>query len=184
MPASPESLKVDVLMGMDPPKSPVMLLMVIPPSMNQVSINFHLKPEGNGTVAATTGTSMEAEVSQDGKKLSIRDRAKIPGAPQPVHGLKHSHETSRAQPVAKLPRMVSGRVQGSSKPSTAPKAGPSTVKVNQKPQYIPDSELVLPPVATRFVEELTTFPDDFNSSATEPETSEDEVRAQGGLAKE
>jgi hypothetical protein len=80
--------------------------------------------------------------------------------------------------------MVSGRVQGSLKPSTAPKAGPSTVKVNQKPQYVPDSELVLPPVATRFVEELTTFPDDFNSSATEPETSEDEVRAQGGLAKE
>lgn len=39
MPASPESLKVDVLMGMDPPKSPVMLLMVIPPSMNQVVSN-------------------------------------------------------------------------------------------------------------------------------------------------
>jgi hypothetical protein len=102
---------------------------------------------------------------------------------QPVRGLKLSRETSGAQPLAKLPRIVSGRVQGSSKPWTAPKPGPSTVKTNQVPQHAPDSELVLPPMPRRFFEELTTFPDDFYSSATESETSEDEVRVQGGLAK-
>lgn len=87
---------------------------------------------------------MEGEVSQDGKHMSIRenirDRDDIPGADQPVRGLKRSRETSGAQPVAKLPRMASGRVQGSSKASTAPKAGPSTTKVKEVPQYVPHSE--------------------------------------------
>jgi hypothetical protein len=110
----------------------------------------------------------------------------IPVASPPDRGLKLSRETAKVVPAVKLPRTVSGHIQRSSNPSTAPQVGPSTVKATAIPQYVPNSQeekLVLPPMPTGFFEELTTFPNDFDSSLTEPKTSKDEVCTRGGLAK-
>lgn len=157
------------------------------------AINLRLNPNEFGAVAATTCTSTEAVVSlDDHRDPGPKDGPIIPAAPPPDRGLKRSPGSAWAQPNAKFSKTDSTRVQerpskpptAKADPSTAPKVGASTVKITGVPQYIPDSQeelLVLPPMPRSLFQELTTFPDDFDSSLTEPETSEDEVRARPGV---
>ena len=67
-------------------------------------------------------------------------------------------------------------------PSRAPQAVPATVKATGKLVYIPDSQelVVLPLMPRSLFDELTTFTNDSDSSATEPEL-EDEAQRGGGL---
>lgn len=39
MAPSPENIKLDLIMGMEPPKSPVIVVIVVPPSAKQVVSN-------------------------------------------------------------------------------------------------------------------------------------------------
>jgi hypothetical protein len=236
MAPSPAShFELNVLMGTAPSDSPMVALMVIPPSTSSVvsddvttvmmqsayqlqTINLR-NPEGFGAATTTSGRSMKA--IEDGQ---IQSEDPLLG-----HGMKRLRDTDGDQPEGglKLPRTESSRVPGIPKPSTAlqadaptapqaapptapqaapptapqagppkqpqtgpprqpqagpsrvPQAGPSTVKATGKPVYIPDSQelVVLPLMPRSLFDELTTFTDDPDSSATEPETSEDEQRA-------
>ena len=155
--------------------------------MMSQAINLRLNPDGFGAGASTTGTLTEAVASPDGPREPCpKDGTVIPAAPKPDRVLKRSPGTAWAQPPAKFPKKDSIRVQeGPSNPSTAPKAGPSTVKITGVPQYVPDSQeelLVLPPMPRSLFEELTMFSDISDSSVTKPETSEDEACARRGVA--
>ncbi|KAH8981984.1 hypothetical protein EDB86DRAFT_2834591 [Lactarius hatsudake] len=75
----------------------------------------------------------------------------------------------------KCPREVSkDTTKGPVKRARQASAGPSTIKLKGKPQYIPENEvlLVLPPMPKSLYNELTF--DGLDSSLTEPESSEDE----------
>ena len=237
MAPSPAShLELNVLMGTAPSDSPMIALMVIPPSTNGVvsddvitvmmqrtyqlqTINLRLNPEGTGAATATSGSSTKAiedgpVISEDprgikrlrdtdgdqpegGSKLPKTDSTRVPAIPNPSTARKADAPTTPQAGPSKAPQAGPSKVPqaGPSKvpqaglskapqagPSRAPQSVPSTVKVTGRPVYIPDSQelVVLPLMPRSLFDELTTFTDDSDSSATEPET-EDEAQRGGGL---
>ena len=197
-PSPVSQLELNVHMGTAPTDSPMIALMVIPPSTSNVvsndittmmkrrtyqlqSINFRLNPEGIGAVTTTSGTSTKA----------IEDGTDKPADPLPACGMKRSRDMAGDQPKGGLKHQKTDSTHRTPKASTVPQAGPSTIKGKAGPStikgkgksiYIPDSQelVVLPLMPRSLYDELTTLSDDSDSFATEPET-EAEAQRGGGL---
>ncbi|KAH9018883.1 hypothetical protein EDB85DRAFT_2154191 [Lactarius pseudohatsudake] len=141
---------------------PMIALMLVPPNVNKVVLRTLPGIDEDGVAVTSSRSSSRAIRARDG------DRAGKPKKSPDRRGVEAVTSTKRPREVSK--DMTEGPVKCARQAS----AGPSTIKLKGKPQYVPENEvlLVLPPMPKSLHNELTF--DGLDSSLTEPESSEDE----------
>ncbi|KAH8989011.1 hypothetical protein EDB86DRAFT_2831771 [Lactarius hatsudake] len=131
---------------------PMIALMLVPPNVNKVVLRTPPSVDEDG-VADTSSHGDGA-----GKPKKSPNRRGVDA----VTGTKRPREVSK------------DTTKGPVKRARQASAGPSTIKLKGKLQYIPENEvlLVLPPMPKSLYNELTF--NGLDSSLTEPKSSEDE----------
>ncbi|KAH9177191.1 hypothetical protein EDB89DRAFT_2064809 [Lactarius sanguifluus] len=157
MASSQSRLEVELDMSAALRGVPMIALMLVPPNINRVVFRTPPSPDEDGVAVTSSRSPSRAVLARDG---DCGSKPKKSPARRGVVGTKRPREASRNTTPAKRARQ--------------PSAGPSSIKLKGKPQYVPENEvlLVLPPMPRSLYNELTF--DDLDSSLTEPESSEDE----------